>query len=121
MSVESDLAKILDEYMEEVEKTSSKDMRKVANDTVKDLKNSSPKGPNGYANGWTVKTEKGAMGSSTFTVHNSRFPGLTHLLENSHVIRNQYGDFGRSVPQKHIAPAEQKAIAKLIESLESDL
>lgn len=121
MSIEDEIMGILDEYMEEVEKTSSKDMRKVTNETVKDLKNTSPKGPNGYANGWTVKTEKGPLGSSTFTVHNSRFPGLTHLLENSHVISNQYGYYGRSAPQKHIAPAEQRAISKLIESLESDL
>lgn len=121
MSFESELNDILEEYVEKVEDQSSKDIRKVAQETVKDLKNTSPKGPNGYATGWTVKTEKGAMGSNTFTVHNSRFPGLTHLLENSHLIKNQFGTYGRSTPQKHIAPAEQTAIAKLMTMLENDL
>lgn len=120
-NIEAELNKILEEFVDDEKETIVKDSKKVAQETVKDLKATSPKGPNGYANGWSVKTESGSLDTTSFVVHNSKFPGLTHLLENSHVIKNQYGTYGRSVPQKHIAPAEQKAVAKLVELLEKDL
>lgn len=120
-SIEEQLNKILEEFVEDERETIRKDMKRAAQDTVKDLKATSPKGPNGYANGWTVKTMKEALNTVSFTVHNAKFPGLTHLLENSHVIKNQFGTYGRSVPQKHIAPAEAKAVADLVNKLEKDL
>ena len=48
----------------------------------------------------------------TGVIYNRTHPHLTHLLEKSHVIKNQYGEYGRTSPGNgqvvHIAPAAEK-------------
>lgn len=112
--VATQLQKIMDEYAEKVDETTDECMKEVADSTVAELKRTSPtsKGHTKYARSWTV-TKKGHQ----YIVHNKRHYRLTHLLEHGHVIKNQYGTYGRTTPQKHIKPAEEHAQAKLIKEL----
>lgn len=97
--------KILDQYDKKVEQAGQEAMREVAKEAVQKLKNSSPKRRGGgkYARGWTATEKKHEV-----VVHNKVYQ-LTHLLENGHVVRNQYGTYGRTRAIKHIEPVEQWA------------
>lgn len=121
MSIEQDLEKILKEYTEEVGELTNDVMRNASRETVNDLKSTSPKLSGDYARDWAVKTERGAGGSAVFIVHNKKHYQLTHLLENGHIIRNQYGEYGRAPAHPHIKQAEQNAIKSIIATLEAKL
>ena len=62
-----------------------------------------------YASGWRVKSIKKAGQLTGFQVYNSAAPGLTHLLEKGHVVKNQHGTYGRVNGIPHIKPAEKWA------------
>lgn len=121
MSIENDLEKILKDYTEEVGELTNDVMKDASKNTVKELKTTSPKSSGAYASDWAVKTERGAGGSAVFIVHNKKHYQLTHLLENGHIIRNQYGEYGRAPAHPHIKRAEQNAIKSIIAKLEAQL
>jgi hypothetical protein len=54
-------------------------------------------------------------------VYNRTMPGLTHLLENGHVIRNKKGDYGRTSGKKHIKPVEEWAVDELPRRIMEDI
>ena len=114
------LQKVLDEYIEQVNETSDECMDQTAKETVQDLKQTSPKRKvNGgaYAKSWAVKKE-----GHRYIVHNKKHYQLTHLLENGHLVKNQYGTYKRWEPEsQHIAPAEKRASERLIEKLRQKL
>jgi hypothetical protein len=88
-------------------KVSQVDLGKEA---VKELKSSSPKDTGNYRKGWRLKKEKDRV-----VVHNIN--PLTHLLEKGHANR----DGGRTPPQVHIAPVEERVVGEFIERVESDI
>lgn len=116
-SVGEQLAEILNDYDKEVREIAKKDIQKVAKDTAKDLRQTSPKKTGDYAKNWSTKQMNGG-----WVVYN-KAPTyrLTHLLENGHVIRNQAGTYGRTQGEKHIEPAEQRASEELVKKIEEDL
>lgn len=123
-SVEIQMKQILDTVSERVNGVLETTSLDVANETVDRLRASSPKGPNGYAEGWTVSKKKKA----DYVVHNAPHYRLTHLLENSHVISNKKGTYGRTSPGHgqviHIKPEERWAnneFQKRVEEGLSDL
>lgn len=124
-SLQAQLHEILEEYSVEVEKATKEAAKEAADYVANDLKNRSPKkakgkGRGSYARGWKVK--KFSQGINTFyVVYNSTSPGLTHVLENGHVIRNQYGSWGRVRAIKHIEPAEKSGVRVFEELLKSKL
>lgn len=102
-SITVQMNKIIDEYSEEVERATKNALNSVANEAASMLRSTSPKGKKGYAGGWRVKK----LDAKTAVVHNGKFPGLTHLLENGHAVVNQYGNTGkRARAIKHIKPVE---------------
>ena len=123
-SVSAQLDNILTEYVDEKAETLEVCLRAAAKDTVQRLRTTSPRGTGPksgrYAKGWTVKHEKKGLLTSEI-VHNKTDYQLTHLLEKSHVIKNQFGTYGRSTPEVHIAPAEEEGERYLLNMLEREL
>lgn len=118
-SVADQLAEILDGYDKEVREAVEKDIETVAKDTAKKLKQTSPKESGEYAKNWAVRNDR--RSKTTVVYNKAPTYRLTHLLENGHVGRNQYGEWGRVEGEKHIAPAEQEAVADLVKKVEEDI
>lgn len=119
MSFLAEFSTALDTYTKELDEVAEETLKEVAREAANRLRNDSPKRPGDgeYAKGWAVKTE----GRFTRIVYNKTKPGLTHLIENGHVSRNQYGTYGRVNGVKHIEPVEQWANEELQRRLESKL
>lgn len=101
---------MLDEYGEDIADAMSEITPKIAKMGQQMLKQESPRsgrkhsGRKPYADSWKVKTEKKRL-YSTSTIY-SDVPGLPHLLEHGHLLRN-----GRRGGQRvHIAPVEEKVV-----------
>lgn len=110
-----ELGKVLDEYEKELDENVNIVMHAVAKEAAAKLKAESPKKTGEYARGWKVKND---FDSKTYTVYNATKPGLTHLLENGHLGRNQYGTWGRVPGKKHIEPVEEWATAEALSRIE---
>ena len=110
-----ELGKVLDEYEKELDENVNIVMHAVAKEAAAKLKAESPKKTGEYARGWKVKND---FDSKTYTVYNATKPGLTHLLENGHLGRNQYGTWGRVSGKKHIEPVEEWAKAEVMRRIE---
>lgn len=68
-----------------------------------------PNGTGEYARQWRYSTEKSRTGA-TVIIYNGR-PGLPHLLENGHVIRNgTRRTFGRVPGREHIKPVADSLV-----------
>lgn len=70
-----------------------------------------------YKDGWTIRTKRLKFGFEG-VIYNKLKPGLTHLLNNGHVISNQYGSTGRRKSgDNHITKAHDIAEEYLIDLL----
>ena len=116
-SIEVQMQRIANEYSIKVQSVHREACRTVSRKLARTLKSTSPKKSGEYASGWTVKQQD----EDTYIVHNKSKPGLTHLLENGHVSRNQYGTYGRVGAIKHIKPAAAAAKEELISEIEAKL
>jgi len=101
-SVENQMKQILDEFSDKVNDVLEESAKRVSDEAVNKLHNTSPRKSGEYAAGWTVKRES----PTSLIVHNATNYQLTHLLENGHVIRNKKGTYGRAPAHKHIKPVE---------------
>lgn len=108
-TVTSQMEAILSEYVEGADESARVCAKTAADHTRRILRNTSPKRRGGYSRGWTVKSTAGGV-LTGYVVYNRRFPGLTHLLEHGHAVRNQYGSYGRTGGDGHISSAEQEGI-----------
>lgn len=89
------------------------EMKDIAQDVAKQgqlrLKRTSPKQKGKkskkghYADGWTVTPQLKGVNRFSFVINNKKKPGLTHLLENGHQLRQG----GRAKPIPHIEPIER--------------
>ena len=118
-SVSDQMAEILDGYDKEVREAVEKDIEQVARDTAKKLRQTSPKKSGEYAKNWSVRNDR--KSKTTIVYNKAPTYRLTHLLENGHVVRNQYGTWGRTSAEPHIAPAEQEAVKDLVKKVEEDI
>lgn len=116
-SVGEQLTRILDDYGDEVKNVARKDAKKAGRQTAKELKNVSPKDSGEYASGWATKQ----VDEDTVTVYNRKMPGLAHLLEKGHLIRNKKGTYGRAPAHPHIAPVAERMEQEFIDKVERDL
>lgn len=124
-SVQDQIKAILEEYGPEVQEVVNKAAVETAKETVKDLKQTSPKSKRAgkhYANNWAMKEKKIPAGGINTVVYN-KAPTyrLTHLLEKGHVVKNQYGTYGRAPAIRHIEPAEERGIENFLRKVESEL
>lgn len=126
-SVEAQMEKILADFANEEQETIEETFNNVAKATKKKLVELSPKDKGDYSRGWSLtkpsKRSKGSTigGSINITLYNKKHYRLTHLLEKGHVIRNQYGEYGRAPAQPHISKAEEWGVRELLEELEHKL
>lgn len=120
----AEVSEILDTYKLDVVKATNEAARESADLVVKQLKANSPKrkgkGGGKYRRGWRVtKRQYGTL--TSYIVHNGSCPGLTQLLENGHVSKNQYGSYGRVRAIKHIGPAADAGIQRFELSIRARL
>lgn len=125
-SVEDQISKILNDYIDQEEEKIEKITKEVAEATVKRLKETSPRSRNSgkhYAAGWRVKDQRASKTRRTImsVVYNATKPQLTHLLSKPHDIVNQAGEYGRSKPDPHMANAEEYGNELYLHRLESEL
>ena len=106
--LEAALDKILNDYSNDVGKSLEKVIEKAGKAGAKALRESSPIRTGNYAKGWTAKTERAGL-LTTSTIHNKTAPGLAHLLEYGHAKRGG----GRTRPIIHIKPIEEQLKAQL--------
>lgn len=107
--MEIEIVKALEEYSQEVADGIKREVKEVAADTVKTLKNTSPRKTGEYAKGWSYQVAFESREDIRVRVYNRKKPQLTHLLENGHAKVNG----GRVEGIPHIRPAEQQAEKKL--------
>lgn len=109
-SLGTQIAKMMEEYASDVAADMKAEAKEVAKDAIKELKQTSPKGPGSkkghYKDGWASKVERENSVSIDIKVYNKKKPGLTHLLEKGHAKRGG----GRVSGTPHIATVEQQAI-----------
>jgi hypothetical protein len=121
-TVSEQMSTILEDYEGDVKESWNKSSNKVGRESVNKLKNTSPKGRTGsYARGWSLKKIRGRGGLADVIVHNRTDYQLTHLLENGHLIKNKYGEYGRTNGTEHIAPVERWGIDELPREIEREL
>lgn len=122
-SVESQLSAVLNNFLDKEEKVIEDAFKQTTKETVNKLKSTSPKrakGGGAYAASWTKKQKRTRHGIET-VVYNKEHYRLTHLLEKGHVIRNQFGTYGRVEGDGHIKDVEEWAVDELINKLERQL
>lgn len=120
-TVEAQIMDILNEYDEELGDEVHETFKAIGKETAIELKDKSRQlfhhqARKHYADGWTSKISGKGM-ESVVTIYNRLKPGLTHLLENGHMILVNGINHGRSRAFKHIEPAEKQATNELIERL----
>lgn len=100
-----------------------KKIEKVADDSseygLKLIKKRSPRdknrkssrvGKGRYASGWRDEKEYVGGSITKHTLHNVNEPTLTHLLENGHVVKNQFGTYDRARAIPHIEVTEKDTV-----------
>lgn len=95
---------ILDEYANDVTVSMKDAVKKVTKEGTKALKRASAQefGNGDYAKSWRFVYDADNIGASG-VIYSSK-PGLPHLLENGHLLRN--GRFWQGKP--HIKPVEEQ-------------
>lgn len=93
-------------YGETIVKGNRENVKRVAEDTAKELKRISPSDTGEYAKNWTYEMKSGWAGETSATVYNKKKGNITHLLENGHEIVPQGGKVD-AIP--HISRAEKHA------------
>lgn len=97
-------------YSEEVTEQIKKDVKAVAKECAKEIKNNSPKDTGEYASGWKSKIVYESQNDIRAVVYNAKKPSITHLAEYGYAKVN-----GGRVPGKaHIRPAEINAEKELL-------
>lgn len=112
---------ILDAYEDHVTDVMGVALDRVARESVKRLRQTSPKKTGSYARGWALKKITSSELTEEVVVHNRTDYQLTHLLENGHRIVNAKGQWGRVNGIKHIKPVEEWANEELPNEIKREL
>lgn len=117
-SVEWQMAEILDMVSDEVREAVAEGGDKASKTSKSELRKVSPDETGDYKRGWRIKKDKK---NNDFIVYNAKKPGLTHLLENGHVVVKANGRQSRAPAYKHMEPAEEKGIDVFEETINDEL
>lgn len=119
INLETEIAKILTKYGDEVAENIQKVTKEIARKGAKAVKQNAQsdfKGTGKYAAGWTSQAKEGRYYSQGI-IYNRAKPGLPHLLEHGHAKRGG----GRTDGREHIAPVEQEVIRSFEEAIKEAL
>lgn len=119
INIETEIAKILTKYGDEVAENIQKVTKEIARKGAKAVKQNAQtnfSGTGKYAAGWTSQAKEGRY-SSQGIIYNRAKPGLPHLLEHGHAKRGG----GRTDGKEHIAPVEQEVIKSFEEAIKEKL
>lgn len=110
--LEAIIVNSIEEVIEDNEEALQGNVKAAGNKAVRMLKERSRKRRRhggGYAKGWSadVKTE---VTGTTCVVHNRQYQ-LTHLLENGHAIKNQFGSYPGKVEGDHVIEGVYREVA----------
>lgn len=106
----NEFERIVDAYMDNLDKQLEKDIKEVAKFGKKELQ----KAPAGagkyydweaYSKGWGYRTDRKNFGQFVMVLENKKKPGLTHLLEKGHINRDGKT---RAKAFPHIEPAAEE-------------
>lgn len=106
-----DIASATDEITQKIARRGATALRQ---ESQQDFKSRNPKRP--YYKGWTVTMDRQRLYTSAI-IHNTT-PGLPHLLEHGHLMRN-----GRRwvPPRQHIEPVETELVQQFEKEVLSKL
>lgn len=95
--------------LEEFKTATEADLAKAVDDTAKEVRkrtaSASPRQKGEYKKGWKTRVTGRGIGNYQRTVYNGPHGRRTHLLQNGHVSRNQFGGpYGRVSARPHITP-----------------
>jgi hypothetical protein len=102
--ISKEIMSALKKYTTEVQEELILASEETAKEAAKELRRTSPKRTGKYSKGWRAKKLKDGQ----WVVHNKTDYHKSHLLEHGYAKRGG----GRVAAQYHIAPAEDRAIAK---------
>ena len=118
--LQASINKVLKEYGDDVQgnlEVITKEFAKKGAQAVKSAaKSQGWGGSTGYDTGLTSQVETNRY-SAQGVIYNQKVPGLPHLLEHGHALRNG----GRSRAFPHIAPVEEKLVEEFLKAVEHDL
>ena len=122
-----EIQKILDEYGDEVDEKLNEITTRIGKKGAQLLKSeslekfpSSKKHKKRYGSTWTAKAERKRL-YTTVTIYNSQ-PGLPHLLENGHLVKNGTGRvLGQAEAHPHIYEVEEKIIKEYEKEVKNKL
>ena len=119
IDLSAEVNKILQEYGDDVYTSINQITREVAQKGVRKLKadaRNSFGGTGEYAKEWTSQVETGHV-SAQGVIYNKDLPGLPHLLEHGHAMRNG----GRAPGKVHIKPVEDELVRSFEQAIRRDL
>ena len=115
---EKAVAKVLQDYADDVHAEVGELARSLAKKGAQAVKQASSQfgGSGRYAKGWTSQYEETRL-SSQGVIYNKSVPGLPHLLEKGHALRNG----GRAPGRVHIAPIEERLVEEFEKAVKAKL
>lgn len=127
--LQRELMEIIDTYLEEESEVIEEVFDSVGKTALEKIKSSSPRGGRrgGYADSWALDKSVNGTTGIDMKIYNKKHPGLTHLLENGHVVRNQYGSPSRAGAktrvsgQPHIGAVQDWVDQELLRELKGKL
>lgn len=104
------ISETIHDYTQEVKEAIDDSVLQTAEEVRDMVKEKAPVQKGKYQKSIAIKREKEILGNKQRIVY-AKAPHyrLTHLLEKGHVVRNQYGTYGRTRAFPHWAPAEDYA------------
>ena len=116
MSIE--ISDMVRQYTESVSTDVTKEIDDTASKMLDEIKRTAPHKTGKYRKGFKIKKDN-KSGRATRTIYNKTCPGLVHLLEFGHVIRNGTGRyFGKTDPRPHMRPVYDKYVPQMEKNID---